>query len=126
MNVLGGFIFLVVLGSTAYLAQYIYKRYRVYKTPAVAQPSPDQDSDSDAPKGKLCEFEGEDLFEKKVFKKIDNSLVTTNPKGMQCSECVDYIYREGPTECYEFEYTNKDNEVIGVCLAKTVASKCTY
>ena len=112
MSLLGGFIFLVVLGTLVY----IYKRYRVYKVPKT----------SDAPKGKLCEFEGEDLFEKKVFKKIDNSMVMTNPKGMQCSECVDYIYREGPTECYEFEYTNKDNEVIGVCLAKTVPSKCTY
>ena len=100
-----------------------YSVYRMLRRTTPAAPAP---AAPEAPVGKVCEFEGEDLFNRKVFKKSDNSIVTANPKSLQCSECVDYMYRAGPNECYEFEYTNKDKEVVGVCLAKTVASKCTY
>lgn len=79
-------------------------------------------------KSKLCEFEGEDIFNKKVYT-FGGTLVTEQPEKMTCNECNKYVYQKEPGECYDMgydeEYQSKGT-VVGVCSAAFTKKPCPF
>ena len=76
---------------------------------------------------KLCEFEGESVFNKMIFNKKDNTLVTEQPDNMTCDECSDYIYKATPKTCSDIGYDKElqaSGTVIGVCTASYKRKGC--
>ena len=85
----------------------------------------------DTPKGSkkvLCEFEGEDLFNNKVYDR-EGTLITEQPDKMTCDECSNYVYKKTPDECYDLgydkEYQSKGT-VVGVCSAAFTKKSCPF
>lgn len=76
----------------------------------------------------LCEFEGEDLFNNKVFT-LDGKPITEQPEKMTCNECNKYVYKESPSECYNIgydeEYQSKGS-VVGVCSPAFTKRSCPF
>ena len=76
----------------------------------------------------LCEFEGEDLFNQKIYDR-DGSLITEQPDKMTCDECSKYVYKESSDECYDIgydkEYQSKGT-VVGVCSAAFTKKSCPF
>lgn len=67
-------------------------------------------------KKQRCLFEGEDLFNNKVYDKKGN-LITNQPYDLTCDRCSDYLYRESTEKCVG--YTSDD----GVCIPKLEIAK---
>ena len=87
---------------------------------------------TEAPEGSkkmLCEFEGEDLFNSKIYTRKDGTLITEQPEKMTCDECNAYVYKESPSECYDIgydeEYQSKGS-VVGVCSAAFTKKSCPF
>lgn len=76
----------------------------------------------------MCEIEGEDLFNAKVYTR-DGKLVTSQPDKLTCDECTKYVYKEGPGECYDLgfdeTYQSKDY-VVGVCSTSLTKKSCPF
>ena len=94
-----------------------------------AEPSGDTPKDSKGSKKVLCEFEGEDLFNNKVYA-LDGTLITEQPDKMTCDECSNYIYKgSSDDECYDMgydkEYQSKGT-VVGVCSAAFTKKSCPF
>ena len=79
-------------------------------------------------KGMLCEFEGEDLFNNKVYSR-DGTLITEQPEKMTCNECNKYVYQKELGECYDIgydeEYQSKGS-VVGVCSVGFTKKSCPF
>ena len=76
----------------------------------------------------MCEIEGEDLFNAKVYTR-DGKLVTSQPDKLTCDECTKYVYKEGPGECYDLgfdETYQSKNYVVGVCSASLTKKSCPF
>jgi len=98
----------------------IWDCLRWSSTPADPKPS--------GSKKVMCEIEGEDLFNSKVYTR-DGKLVTSQPDKLTCDECNKYVYKEGPGECYDLgfdeTYQSKDY-VVGVCSTSLTKKSCPF
>lgn len=72
--------------------------------------------DSSTTKKQRCQFEGEDLFNKKVYNK-EGKVVISQPYNLTCDRCSDYFYRESTAKCVGYTH----NE--GVCIPKLGLAK---
>tara|TARA_R110000803_G_scaffold210789_2_gene283758 strand:- start:101 stop:526 length:426 start_codon:yes stop_codon:yes gene_type:complete len=78
----------------------------------------------------VCEFEGEDIFDKKIYSR-KGKLITEQP-NMTCDKCDDYVFREEAGECYDYHFNKEYNEAdysvptTGVCTAKLTAKACPF
>lgn len=78
----------------------------------------------------VCEFEGEDILDKKVYSR-KGKLITEQP-NMTCDKCDDYVFREQAGECYDYHFNKEYNEAdysiptVGVCTAKLTAKACPF
>ena len=66
------------------------------------------DTDDEYSKKLICEFEGEDILDKKVYD-LKGKLITEQP-NMTCNKCGDYVFREDSDECYDYYYNKEYNE----------------
>jgi hypothetical protein len=88
------------------------------------------DTDDEYSKKLICEFEGEDILDKKVYD-LKGKLITEQP-NMTCNKCGDYVFREDSDECYDYYYNKEYNEAgysvptVGVCTAKLTAKGCPF
>ena len=76
----------------------------------------------------LCEIEGEDLFNNKVYTR-DGTLVTEQPDKLTCNECNKYVYKESSDECYDLGYDKElqtEGAVVGVCTAAFTKKSCPF
>lgn len=67
-------------------------------------------------KKQKCQFEGEDLFNKKVYDK-EGKVVISQPSDLTCDRCSDYFYRESTDKCVGFTHDE------GVCIPKLGLAK---
>lgn len=58
--------------------------------------------------GKTCKFEGEDLFNKKIYKWSDGTHIVKNPTNLPCSECNQYIFKD-KNECVPYIFDSSEN-----------------
>lgn len=73
-----------------------------------------------------CMFEGEDVFNKHVYKNT-GELVEDEETKVACDDCGDYVYKMDDS-CYDmiFDQTYNDSKNSGVCTAKTTSDKCPF
>lgn len=73
-----------------------------------------------------CMFEGEDIFNKHVYKNT-GELVEDEETKVACGDCGDYVYKMDDS-CYDmiFDQTYNDSKNSGVCTAKTTSDKCPF
>ena len=78
------------------------------------------------PAGKQCFFENEDIFNKYVYSKGDNTIVTSNDK-FSCQNCNDY-YSKIDDACinYEYDAEENDSDIFGICTSSIspTGTKC--
>ena len=126
-----GIIVFVALGALVILIRCLIKNpdtnniWDCLRLSNFTKPSPPKPSGS---KKVMCEIEGEDLFNSKVYTR-DGNLVISQPYNMTCDECNKYVYKEGPGECYDLgfdeTYQSKDY-VTGVCSASLTKKSCPF
>lgn len=58
-------------------------------------------------KGRKCLLEGEDLFNKRIFKK-SGRMISDQPKDLYCNKCGDYYYKD-KGGCVKLEFDKDEN-----------------
>lgn len=79
---------------------------------------------------KTCQFEGEDLYNNKVYK-WDGTQVKINPTNVLCNECNQYLFKdEKGCSSYIFDKNENSRQTVdsGVCTvnAKALSKPCPF
>lgn len=73
----------------------------------------------------MCEFEGEDVFNKSLYT-YDGSMITKSDTVIKCADCPKYLFKDD-SGCVPYTYDavyNKDNKKeTGMCTPSLGASK---
>ena len=81
------------------------KKKKAMTTMSLTPPAKDTSSEVS---GKTCQFEGEDLFNKEIYKWSDGTRIKKNPINLPCGECNQYLFKD-KEGCVPYTFESLEN-----------------